>query len=204
MAESTASPAASAKDGVLRERTPLEHGQVACSNLSCGTGSLRAAGRVRSSRAPPPHPPWPSSGQGHWHQQLLVANPLSQSALPPAAGRALTGDVAASHRHGQPLDTQTKRSLHCCGQKTLCCVALVVVVVRTCCLCDVSIHARRPHASNSGGRSLGSLTPGDPALLAGVNPGPVPTAVVDGERGHLEEVSSSSSPNSSSRYQKKA
>ena len=27
-------------------------------------------------------------GQGHLHRQLLVASPLSQSALPPAAGRA--------------------------------------------------------------------------------------------------------------------
>ena len=44
-------------------------------------------------------------GQGHLHGKLLVANPLSQSALPPEAGRALTCRCAAAHgnrsRHRQ-------------------------------------------------------------------------------------------------------
>ena len=42
-------------------------------------------------------------------------------------------------------------------------VVVVVVVVRTLCLYDVSVHATQLLAMNSGGRSPGSQTPGDPA-----------------------------------------
>ena len=42
-------------------------------------------------------------------------------------------------------------------------LGLGVVVVLTLCLYDVSVHATKPHTVNSGGRSPGSQTPGDPA-----------------------------------------
>ena len=56
---------------------------------------------------------------------------------------------------------------------------VVVVVVQTCSLNDVSVHAIQQNAPNSGGRSPGesdSRRPRHPfsALMAGVNPGPVP------------------------------
>ena len=56
---------------------------------------------------------------------------------------------------------------------------VVVVVVRTFSLYDVSVHATQQYAPNSGDRSPGSQTPGDPATPSpprrrGSNPGPVP------------------------------
>ena len=67
-------------------------------------------------------------GQGHLHRQLLVASPLSQSALPPAAGRALTGKFAVAHGN-RSRHRQRKEAHRLVLWLALCCVALVVAVV---------------------------------------------------------------------------
>ena len=58
-----------------------------------------------------------------------------------------------------------------CVLVVVCAVVVVVVwwcvvVVRTWCLYDVSVHATQLLATNSGGKSPGSQTPGDPATIS--------------------------------------
>ena len=59
-----------------REGAPLEHGQAACSDPSCGNGSLSAAGRV------------PGGGRlvSPWRVVLLALHPLPSAPPPQAVG----------------------------------------------------------------------------------------------------------------------
>ena len=129
--ESTTSAALPDKTGKDRSGAPMEHGQAACSDTSCGTGSLRAAGRVPSgggicARRPTFVSCFSTS------PALAVLSPREEWCLYTA--RAISTDSFSWRAHWprphrqvrdrswQPLETQTKKRLVL--WLALCCVAL--------------------------------------------------------------------------------
>ena len=105
---------------------------------------------------------------------LLVPQPRAQSSLSATAGTPCAAVSSVASIHGPPAWVRPTRGYTKERGNATCSnfVVVVVVVVWTCCLYDVSVHATQLLAVNSGGRtpwSQDSRRPCHPfpALMAG-------------------------------------